>query len=349
MKPERPLVGISVGDPGGIGPEITSKSLGREEIYLICRPLVVADLKLMQEAVQIARVDLECRQVEHPEQGLYKLGTMDIMDLHNVDISCLEYGKISTSGGKASFEYIERLIELALRGKIDACVTGPIHKEALHMAGVPFAGHTEIFADRTGTRNYAMMLVDGSFRVVHVSLHISMREALDRVRRDRILKVIELTHQALIRMGIPSPRLAVAGLNPHSGEGGLFGREEIEEISPAIQDARAMKINVDGPVPPDNIFSKMAMDQYDAVVAMYHDQGHIPTKVLGFHYDDHTKDLQSVTGVNVTLGLPIIRTSVDHGVAFGRAGQGRASPQSMIDAIILAATLAKKQNYEKGS
>jgi len=343
MTPERPLVGVSVGDPGGIGPEITAKALALEEIYRVCRPLAVADLKLMKEAVRIARVDLECRPVEHPGQGLYTLGTMDVMDLHNVDFSSLEYGKVTASGGKACFQYIERLIELALRKEIDACVTGPIHKEALHLAGVPFAGHTEIFADRTGTRDYAMMLVDGTFRVVHVSLHISMREALDRVRRERIRKVIELAHRALILMGIKEPRLAVAGLNPHSGEGGLFGREEIEEISPAIQDTLAAGINVVGPIPPDTVFSRMAGGQYDAVVAMYHDQGHIPTKVLGFIHDERTKRLKDISGVNVTLGLPIIRTSVDHGVAFGRAGQGRAGPQSMIDAIILAAALATKQ------
>jgi 4-hydroxythreonine-4-phosphate dehydrogenase len=343
MTSERPLLGISVGDPGGIGPEITAKALAHEEIYRLCRPLVVADLRLMQEAVRIARVALQCREVESPRQGIYQHGTMDVLDMHNVDMEHLEYGKITAEGGKAAFEYIERIIQMALRGEIDACVTGPIHKEALNLAGIPFPGHTEIFANRTGTRDYAMMLVDGNFRVVHVSLHLSMREALDCVRRERVRKVIELAHQALIRMGIASPRLAVAGLNPHAGEGGLFGREEIEEISPAIEDARAEGIDVVGPIPPDTVFSRMAGGLYDAVVAMYHDQGHIALKVLGFSYDEQTKKARSVRGVNVTLGLPIIRTSVDHGVAFGSAGKGTASPQSRIDAITLAATMARKQ------
>ncbi|HIE27790.1 TPA: 4-hydroxythreonine-4-phosphate dehydrogenase PdxA, partial [Candidatus Poribacteria bacterium] len=239
------------------------------------------------------------------------------------------------------FEYIKKVIELALAKEIDATVTGPIHKEAINLAGYHYAGHTEIYADFTETKDYAMMLADGDYRIVHVSTHVSLRKACDLAKRERILKVIDLGCETLLRLGVENPRIAVAGLNPHAGEEGLFGDEEITEIIPAIEIAREEGINIDGPIPPDTVFAKARGGQYDLVVAMYHDQGHIAMKVAGFNYDKKTRQWTSMSGVNVTLGLPIIRTSVDHGVAFGKAGEGRANPQSMIEAIRMAAQLCK--------
>jgi 4-hydroxythreonine-4-phosphate dehydrogenase len=328
-----------VGDPAGIGPEITAKTLNLPEIYECCRPLAVSDLRVLQEAIRFSSLDLKTNSVVDPSEGTYEHGTIDVLDMKNVDMSELCYKEIAAMTGQASFDYIKKVIEMALAGKIDATVTGPIHKEAIHAAGLPYPGHTEIYADLTKTKDYAMMLADGGFRVVHVSTHVSLRDALDRVKKPRILAVIRLAHNALRKLGIEKPRIAVAGLNPHAGESGLFGREEIEEISPAIEEAQNEGIAADGPVPGDTVFSKMMGGQYDIVVVMYHDQGHIPTKLSGFKYDEKTKSWLSMSGVNVTLGLPIIRSSVDHGVAFGKAGEGRANPESMIQAIKMAVAL----------
>lgn len=336
---KRPLLGISVGDPSGIGPEITAKALALEEIYQICRPLVVSDFDLMKDAVRIANVQLKLNRVSAPGEGRYEFGCVDVLDMSNVDIARHVYKKIAAENGKASYEYIKKVIDLALAGEIDGTVTGPIHKEALNAAGFHYAGHTEIYSDLTNTKDYAMMLADGGFRVVHVSTHVSLRQAIELVKKDRVLKVIHLTRDMLNRLGIESPRIAVAGLNPHAGEGGLFGDEEVREIIPAIEAAKNEGINVIGPVPADTVFSRARGGEYDAVVVMYHDQGHIAMKTAGFVYDSKG-NWSSISGVNVTLGLPIVRASVDHGVAFGKAGEGRANPQSMIQAIRMAAQLS---------
>lgn len=336
---KRPLLGLSVGDPGGIGPEITAKALALEEIYGICRPLVIADFELMKDAVKIANVKLGLNRVKEPNEGKYNFGRIDVLDMQNVDISKLLYKTVTKENGKASFEYIKKVIQLAMDGKIDATVTGPINKESINSAGFHYAGHTEIYSDLTKTKDYAMMLADDNFRIVHVSTHVSLHEAINRVKKDRVLRVIHLTYNMLKRLGVDNPRIAVAGLNPHAGEGGLFGTEEIEEITPAIESAKAEGINAIGPLPSDTLFAKAKGGEYDAVVAMYHDQGHVAMKTAGFVYNED-KQWSAVSGVNVTLGLPIIRTSVDHGVAFGKAGEGRANPQSMIQAIKMAAQLA---------
>jgi 4-phospho-D-threonate 3-dehydrogenase / 4-phospho-D-erythronate 3-dehydrogenase len=337
---KRPLIGISVGDPAGIGPEITAKALALEETYRVCRPLVVCDLGVMEAAVRFSKLSLKTRAVSCASDGRYESGTIDVLDMKNVDMAKLEYKKVGAMTGKASYEYIEKVIKLAMAKEIDATVTGPIHKEAIAAAGCKHPGHTEIYGALTGTRDYTMMLADGNFRVVHVSTHVALREAIERVKKPRVLRVIELAYDALRRLGIEKPRIAVAGLNPHAGEGGMFGREEIDHIQPAIDEARARGMNVDGPIPPDTVFAKMKGGQYDMVVCMYHDQGHIPTKLAGFSYDQKTNTWTAMSGVNVTLGLPIIRASVDHGVAFGKAGEGRANPESMIQAIHMAIKLA---------
>ena len=340
MSSQRPIVGISMGDPAGVGPEVTVKTLHMADITACCRPLVVGDAGVVQAAVEFCNLPLAVRAVHAPEEGLYQAGTVDVLDLANLPLAELRYKTVTPAQGRASYEYIARNIELALAGRVHATVTGPINKAALNAGGCHFAGHTEIYAQLTGTRDYTMMLADGGFRVSHVSTHVSLREACDRVRRERVLKVIELTRDALVRMGLAEPRLAVAGLNPHCGEGGLFGTEDEAEIAPAVADAVARGICAEGPLPADTVFSKMAGGQYDAVVCMYHDQGHIPTKLQGFRYDQATDSWSAVSGVNITLGLPIIRVSVDHGTAFDKAGEGRANPQSMADSVRLAARLA---------
>ncbi|NQU14852.1 MAG: 4-hydroxythreonine-4-phosphate dehydrogenase PdxA [Desulfobacteraceae bacterium] len=339
----RPILGISVGDPGGIGPEITVKALNRKDLFDICRPLVVADGRFMEDVIRFTGLPLTLNRIARPQDGLFSSGTMDILHMANMDMDRLRYKEVRPEQGKASFEYVTRVIQLALERDIDGTVTGPINKAAVNAAGHHFAGHTEIYAHLTNTRDYAMMLTHGDFRVVHVSTHVSLREACDRVKKDRIIRVIGLTCEALMKLGIRAPRIGVAGINPHCGEGGMFGREEVEEILPAVEQVQKSDKMIEGPIPADTVFPKMKGGMYDAVVVMYHDQGHIPMKLLGFQYDEQTGTWGAMSGVNVTLGLPIVRTSVDHGTAFGKAGEGRANPQSMIEAIRLAALLSRKE------
>jgi len=340
---DKPLIGISVGDPAGIGPEITAKALALPEIYKLCKPLAIAESEMMKEAIRFSKSNLKIHSVTSPKEGLYQFGTIDLLDMKNVAGKSIQHKTILAEYGRASFEYVKRVIELAMAKEIDATVTGPISKEAINLAGFHYSGHTEIYADLTRTKDYAMMLMHEHFRVIHVSTHVSLREACDRVKKDRVYRVIRLGNETVKRLGVQCPRIAVAGLNPHAGESGLFGREEIEEIEPAIKLAQKEGLLVEGPIPPDTIFSKMQGGQYDLVVVMYHDQGHIPTKLIGFQYDDKTKTWGSMSGVNITCGLPIVRVSVDHGTAFGKAGEGRANPESMIQAIKIAALLALHQ------
>jgi 4-hydroxythreonine-4-phosphate dehydrogenase len=340
MADDRPLLAVTMGDPGGIGPEVCAKALAGGEVHALCRPLIVGDASVVRDAVRLCGLGLAVRAVDQPAEGRYERGTIEVLDLRNMPLERLRYGQATPEQGKASFEYVAKAIDLALRKAVDANVTGPINKAAVNAAGFRYAGHTEIYADRTGVSDYALMLVHGGFRVVHVSTHVSLRQACDAVRMGRVLRVIELAHDAVRRLAGGRARLAVAGLNPHCGEGGLFGTEDDEEVAPAVRAARERGIDVEGPLPADTLFPKMRGGQYDAVVAMYHDQGHVPTKLLGFRYDERTGTWTSVAGVNVTLGLPIVRTSVDHGTAFDRAGQGTANARSMVDAIELAAALA---------
>ena len=234
----RPIIGISVGDPAGIGPEITAKALSLAEIYDLCRPLVIGEIEMMKDAIRFSGLDLKVRPVSSPKEGAYQLGTMDVFDLKNIDGRSIQYKKVSAETGRASFEYIRKVIDLALAKEIDATVTGPINKEAINLAGFHYSGHTEIYADFTHTKDYAMMLLHGHFRVIHVSTHVSLREACNRVKKDRILRVIRLGYDTVKRLGVENPKIGVAGLNPHAGESGLFGREEIEEIEPAVRAAQ---------------------------------------------------------------------------------------------------------------
>lgn len=341
---KRPILAITMGDPGGIGPEIAAKALAEKSIYEQCRPLVIGTKDIMEQALTFSGLSQnKINAVKKPYEGRYDYGTIDVLDMDNLPLDQLRHKTVTPEQGRASFEYIDQAIKLTLDGEVDGTVTGPINKAAINAGGFHYAGHTEIYADKTKTRDYTMMLADGGFRVSHVSTHVSLREACDRVKKERVFRVISLTWEVLKQMGLEEPRIAVAGLNPHCGEERLFGNEDEDEIMPAVKEARNKGWLVEGPIPADTVFSKMVGGQYDAVVVMYHDQGHIPIKLQGFKYNEKTNTWGQLSGVNVTLGLPIIRTSVDHGTAFGKAGEGRANPQSMIDAIELAAKLAVKK------
>ncbi len=329
----RPVIAVTMGDPAGIGPEIAVKAMAEPGIHKQARLLVVGNAAIMEKAVQGLGAALSIRPVKTVEQAGFKAGTMDVIDLPLRTGEEILPGQVSADAGDIAFRSVVKAIELAMDQKTDGTVTGPINKEAMNLAGHHFAGHTEIFAHYTGTEKFAMLLAEDLFRVVHVSTHVSLRQACDLVKKERVLDVINLMHDALLRMGIENPYIAVAGLNPHSGDGGLFGDEEIKEIIPAIEEARRAGLNVRGPVPPDTMFALARGGHFDGCVAMYHDQGHIPFKVLGFDWDESSGKMKNVRGVNISLGLPIIRTSVDHGTAFEIAGKSIASPDAMLNAI----------------
>lgn len=344
---ERLIIGITMGDPASIGPEITVKALSLEEIYHKCRPLVIGDANVMEAAVRIVGKDgIKIHPVHSVDEALFEPGTIDVYDMGLVDMDQLERGKVSAMAGEAAFRYVEKVIQMALAGEVDGTVTNAFSKEAINLAGHHYSGHTEVYADMTGTKKYTMMLAHENMRVVHVSTHVSLREACERVKKDRVLEVIRIAYQACRNLGIQQPKIGVAGLNPHSGENGLFGREEIEEVIPAIEAANGEGIFAEGPVPPDTVFSKARGGWYDMVVAMYHDQGHIPLKVVGFVYNQEQQKWDAVAGVNITLGLPIVRASVDHGTAFDQAGQGVANELSLMNAIDYGIRLSKS-NREK--
>lgn len=337
-----PIIGITMGDPASIGPEITLKALSSRDIYEKCRPLVIGDAACMEKArTFIPGMKIKIRPISDVAEAGFEWGTVDVLDLENVDMDRIQMGEISAEAGEAAFQYVDQVIRLALDGRLDATVTNAFSKEAVNLAGHHYSGHTEIYADKTDTKSYTMMLAFRNVRVVHVSTHCSLREACDRVKKDRVLEVIRIADRACRELGLEQPRIGVAGLNPHSGENGMFGREEAEEIIPAIEEAVAEGLHVEGPVPPDTVFSKARGGWFDIVVAMYHDQGHIPLKVLGFVYNHERKKWDAVEGVNITLGLPIIRVSVDHGTAFDQAGTGMASELSLKNSIEYAALLAK--------
>jgi 4-hydroxythreonine-4-phosphate dehydrogenase len=336
-----PIVGVTMGDPAGVGPEIAAKAFADPRCRVACRPLLIGDAEVMAEAIALTGAALRVRSITSPAEARFDASEVDVLQVGTFDVARLVRGRVSPVCGRASYDYVIRAIDLAMAKEIQATVTNPINKEAVSAAGLRCTGHTEIYAERTGTARYTMMLAEGSFRVAHVSTHVSLREACDRVKKARVLEVIQLANEACRNLGISRPRIAVAGLNPHSGENGLFGNEERDEIQPAIAEAAAAGIAADGPVPADTVFSKLHGGMYDMVVAMYHDQGHIPTKLLGFRYDAATQRWSSVAGVNVTLGLPIVRTSVDHGTAFDLAGTGTANFDSLLNAVAYAAALAK--------
>ena len=353
----KPILGISMGDPFGNGPEITVRALADKAVYERCRPLVVGDVSSMAYALKVAEriggPHLELHPIQAVGEARFTYGVIDVLDMGLVPADRIPdtsgeaeprpFGIGACAvGGEAAFQYVKKVIEMAMAGEIDATVTNALSKEAINMAGHHYSGHTEIYAHYTNTDKYTMMLAHENLRVVHVSTHVSLREACDRVKKDRVLECIRIANAGCKALGIETPKIGVAGLNPHCGENGMFGREEMDEIQPAIDAALAEGIVIPGkkPTPPDTVFSKALGGWYDIVVVMYHDQGHIPLKVKGFVYNREEKHWEAVAGVNVTLGLPIIRASVDHGTGFGHAGSGHANELSLVNAMDYAIALA---------
>jgi 4-hydroxythreonine-4-phosphate dehydrogenase len=320
------VVAVTMGDPTGIGPEIVAKVFGEDGTH---RAVVVGDVAMMRRAVDLLDLPLRVNAVERPADARFEPGTIDVVAATDLPAD-LPYGQIDPRGGGAAYEYVRRAVELALADEVHAVATAPLNKEAMHLAGFRYPGHTEVLAELTGVRDYAMMLVTDDLRVVHVSTHVALSEAIRRVQPDRELTVIRLADRSLRLLGVQRPRVAVAGLNPHAGESGLFGTEDRDVIAPAVEAARAEGIDASGPWPPDTVFMHARQGRFDIVVVQYHDQGHIPIKLMGFD-----------TGVNVTVGLPFFRTSVDHGTAFDIAGTGRADHASMRAALELAGSLAR--------
>ncbi|HBO38846.1 MAG TPA: 4-hydroxythreonine-4-phosphate dehydrogenase PdxA, partial [Pasteurellaceae bacterium] len=313
----KPVLGITMGDAAGIGPEVIVKALEDSRIYELANLVVIGDKKIMQRALTIMKSDLKLRSVDEIDGLKSEFGYIDIIDLDNLPAD-LPFSKVHPIAGKAAYEYIEKAVELTVAKKIQAIVTAPLNKEALHAGGKDFPGHTEILAHLSHTDDFSMLLTSEKLNVIHVTTHVSIRQACDLIKKERVLTVIELADEYTRMLGFSQPRIAVAGFNPHAGENGLFGDEDEKEIVPAVKAAQAKGIHVVGPIPPDTVFHRAVnLDEFDIVVVMYHDQGHIPIKLLGFD-----------SGVNVTVGLPFIRTSVDHGTAFRIAGQGIADSRS---------------------
>nr|WP_262918310.1 4-hydroxythreonine-4-phosphate dehydrogenase PdxA [Mucilaginibacter straminoryzae] len=330
-----------MGDPASIGPEIALKAVLDPAVQSICRPLIVGDANVFEQIAGMLNLPVKINAVSKVADARFEPGIADVYDLRQTDLSQLKFGEISAMAGNAAFLAVKKVIELAMAGEINGTVTGPINKKSINDAGYHYAGHTEIYADFTGTKKYAMLLVEDHLKVIHVSTHVSLRQACDLVKKDRIVEVTELLHKGLISLGEENLKIGIAGLNPHAGDSGLFGTEDEGEIKPAVEEALSKGYDVEGPVPADTLFSKAATGYYGGVVAMYHDQGHIPFKLTGFKWNAEKKQMDSVKGVNITLGLPIIRTSVDHGTAFEIAGKGIASPDAMVLAIEAAARLVK--------
>ena len=327
----QPTVAITMGDASGIGPEVIMKALAHPEVQAMCRPLVIGDAERLRVAGGIVGSKLTVHAVEAPAQAVYEPGTVECIDLRLIPPGH-PFGKVSPVSGEAAFRYIERAVEIVQAGDAAAICTAPLSKEALHAAGHKFPGHTELLAELTGTPEVSMMLVSPKLRVIHVTTHIGLIDAIERIEPGLVERVIGRAHATLTKAGITDPRIGVCAINPHAGENGLFGRgEEAEKIAPAVEACRAKGWRVEGPLPADTLFFLAGRGDYDMVVAMYHDQGHGPIKVLGLE-----------SGVNITVGLPVIRTSVDHGTAFDIAGKGIADEGSMVEALRQAVELAPR-------
>lgn len=332
MADQKPIIGITMGDGAGVGPEIIMKALKDPNLYESCLPFVIGDAKLLERANGIVNSGLNVRIVQNMEEAHFQYGTVDCFDL-NLLPADLPFGQVSAEAGNAAFRYLEKSIQLAKEGLIDAICTAPLNKEALHKGGHLYPGHTEILASLTGTDDYCMLLSSPKLKVIHVTTHVGIIDAVKLINPARVFTVVQLAHQTLLKAGYTDPRICVCGINPHAGENGLFGYgEEAEKIVPAVEKAKAEGINVVGPLPADTLFFRAVRGDFDIVVAMYHDQGHGPIKVLGLE-----------SGVNITVGLPIIRTSVDHGTAFDIAGKGIAEELSLKEALRQAIELAPKK------
>lgn len=326
---KKPLIAVPIGDPAGVGPEIVAKSVASEEVFEAADCVIVGDKTIIENAIKIVGVDLTVHVISEAEEGDYRKGILNLIDLGNVDMAKFEFGKVNGMCGKAAYEYIAKCIELANEGKVDAVATTPINKESLRARGINYIGHTEIFGALTGTEDPLTMFETNGMRVFFLTRHVSLREMLDMITKDRIIDYVKRCMKALEKLGVTDGTMAIAGLNPHSGEHGLFGWEEVNEIMPAIEELQAEGYQVVGPIGADSVFHQAAQGRYNSVLSLYHDQGHIATKTLDFEKT-----------IAITNGMPILRTSVDHGTAFDIAGKGIVSAVSMIEAILLAAKYA---------
>lgn len=332
MQTTKPVIGITMGDAAGVGPEIILKSFEHDVVFETSRSFVIGDAAILERAKQYTGSTKTINRISHPSEARFEKGAIDCLDLNLLPID-LPIGEVSAAAGDAAFQYLAKAISLANDQEIDAICTAPLNKEALQKGGHRYPGHTEILAELTGTKDYSMMLSAPNLKVIHVTTHVGIIDAIKMINPERVLHVIQLAHETLTKAGIENPKIAVCGINPHAGENGLFGYgEEEEKVIPAIEKAVAQGIDVQGPLPADTLFFRTVRGDFDIVVAMYHDQGHAPVKVLGLE-----------AGVNITVGLPIIRTSVDHGTAFDIAGTGIADEKSLVEALRQAVELAPKK------
>ena len=332
MTVDKPSIAITMGDPCGIGPEVVIKALSNPNVYDMCRPLVIGNISAMNQAVDIAGLPITINEISDPNTAGINPNIIDVIDIHNLNPEDITVGAISIPCGKAAMEWVTEAGKLALSGTVQGIATAPLNKEAASLAGYQAIGHMELLQELSRSETVATMLLAKNLRVVHLTTHRSLRIACEYVKKDRILNYLHLTHDSFVQCGIHTPRIGVAALNPHGSDGGLLGMEESEEITPAVTEAKSQGINAIGPIPADIIFHQAINNEYDVVLAMFHDQGHIPVKVYGFE--------ESITA---NLGLPFVRTSVDHGTAFDIAGKGIADPTSMLESIRLAVGLAMGQ------
>ena len=338
MSNQLPVIGITMGDATGVGPEIIVKSLNHDVVYQQCRPLVIGDAGRLEQANEIVKGSMKVRRIKEATEARYEPGTIDCVDLNLIPPE-LPFGQLSAIAGDGAYQFIARAVQLAEAGQIDAICTAPLNKEALHAGGHKYPGHTEMLAHLTHVEEVSMMLVAPQLRVIHVTTHMGIIDAIRKIEPGLVQRTIERGNATLIKAGIARPRIGVCGINPHAGENGLFGYgEEETKIQPAIEELRGRGWRVEGPLPADTLFFRAGRGDFDAVVAMYHDQGHGPVKVMGLE-----------AGVNVTVGLPVIRTSVDHGTAFDIAGKGIADERSLIEALRQAVELATRKRETRQS
>nr|WP_068131078.1 4-hydroxythreonine-4-phosphate dehydrogenase PdxA [Nosocomiicoccus ampullae] len=326
---KKATIAVPMGDPAGIGPEITVKSFLNEEVLDGVNIVVVGDKDVIERALEVTNTDLNINVIESVKDAKFATDTIDLIDMNNVDMDTFKFGEIQAQCGQAAFDYIEKAIDLAMKHEVDALATTPINKESLYAAKVPFIGHTEMLEELTNSHDPLTMFQVLNLRIFFLTRHLSLKDAIDQMTKERVRDYIERSYDALIKLGVESPKLAVAGLNPHSGENGLFGMEEVEEITPGIKSAQEDGFDVTGPVPADSVFFQALNGKYDAVISLYHDQGHIAAKMTDFHKT-----------ISITNGLPFLRSSVDHGTAFDIAGKNIASSESMEEAIKLAGEYA---------
>ena len=332
----KPFIAITMGDPAGVGPEIIAKAVESGKLLPLCRTVVIGDASVMRKLIEEQRISIETHSISSIADADSAQGRLAVLDLQNVNLASHAWGRPDASSGTAVVEYITRAVDLALKNDVDAIVTAPISKEMMNAAGHHYAGHTELLAELTNTKDYGMFFVGGGLRVILATIHMALKDVPRHVTQATVLKTLRLAHLAMRSIGMDNPRIGVAALNPHAGEGRLFGSEEWDEILPAVIKARGEGINASDPIPADTLFYKARNNYYDIVVAMYHDQGLAPLKMLAFG-----------NAVNVTVGLPIVRTSVDHGTAYDIAGKGCADPTSLLEAVKLAVTMCAHRERGK--